>query len=338
MRVWARHEMSGCMTKHRTRLASRSKFWNAKLIDVIAPRQSTTLETDDFFADSVKASSNPIHTTMPAPTALQRRPDELADDVAMHTLPGDEPTEATDLIDMNAVADEILPDTNHTAADDTAMVDESGRPQFAPSKSIPLAFRRETRKVPIPPHRMTPLKSAWPKIYVRTPVYTALGPVLTMLQPPLVEHLHLQVRMNIKTRSVELRTSSLTTSTDALQKGEDFVKAFTLGFDVDDAIALLRLDDLYIETFEIKDVKTLQGEHMGRAIGRIAGKDGKTKFAIENASRTRVVLADQKIHILGGFKNIHVARESIVSLILGQNPSKVYGNLRTVAGRMKERF
>ncbi|KAF2624331.1 eukaryotic type KH-domain (KH-domain type I) [Macroventuria anomochaeta] len=260
---------------------------------------------------------------MPAPTALQRRPEESANDIAMTTpLPGDEPTESADLIDMDAVADEVLPDTNHAATDHTAIVvDESGRPQFAPSSSIPLAFRRETRKVPIPPHRMTPLKSAWPKIY-----------------PPLVEHLHLQVRMNIKTRSVELRTSSLTTSTDALQKGEDFVKAFTLGFDVDDAIALLRLDDLYIETFEIKDVKTLQGEHLGRAIGRIAGKDGKTKFAIENASRTRVVLADQKIHILGGFKNIHIARTSIVSLILGQNPSKVYGNLRTVAGRMKERF
>jgi len=57
-----------------------------------------------------------------------------------------------------------------------------------------------------------------------------------------------------------------------------------------------------------------------------------------NASRTRVVLADSKIHILGGFKNIHVAREAIVSLILGAQPGKVYGNLRTVAGRMKERF
>lgn len=104
---------------------------------------------------------------MPAPTALQRRPEEFADNLMEPTsvpLPADEPS---DLIDMDAVADQVLPDDNHPPADDTAMVDESGRPQFAPSKSIPLAFRRETRKVPIPPHRMTPLKNAWPKIYVR---------------------------------------------------------------------------------------------------------------------------------------------------------------------------
>ena len=200
-------------------------------------------------------------------------------------------------------------------------IDTDSRPLFDAEQTIAQRHRSETRKVAVPPHRMTPLKSAWPKIY-----------------PPLVEHLKLQVRMNIKSRAIELRTSKYTTDTGALQKGADFIQAFCLGFDVDDAIALLRLDDLYIETFEIKDVKTLQGEHMGRAIGRIAGKDGKTKFAIENASRTRVVLADSKIHILGGFKNIHVAREAIVSLILGSPPGKVYGNLRTVASRMKERF
>ena len=168
---------------------------------------------------------------------------------------------------------------------------------------------------------MTPLKTDWPKIY-----------------PPLVEHLKLQVRMNVAKKAVELRTSKITTNPDAIQKGADFLTAYTLGFDLDDAIALLRLDDLYIQSFEVKDVKQLSGEHLSRAIGRIAGKDGKTKFAIENASRTRIVLADSRVHILGGFKNIGVAREAVVSLILGSPPGKVYGNLRTVSARMKERF
>lgn len=146
--------------------------------------------------------------------------------------------------------------SNKTPATESAQesemhIDEEGRPLFTPETSSNSAYRVETRKVPIPPHRMTPLKASWPKIY-----------------PPLVEHLKLQVRMNIKNKAVELRTSKFTNDSGALQKGEDFVKAFTLGFDVDDAIALLRLDDLYIQSFELKDVKgSLNGEHLGQ-IGR----------------------------------------------------------------------
>ncbi|KAF8475558.1 hypothetical protein BDZ91DRAFT_769669 [Kalaharituber pfeilii] len=256
---------------------------------------------------------------MPAPTALLRP--TAGEGPVVQPTPAPTADDDDVIIDVSAAApaQEPVPAQNEEDAD--MHIDEEGRPHFAPAKPLRDIKKGETRKVPIPPHRMTPIKSSWTKIY-----------------PPLVEHLKLQVRMNLKDRAVELRSSKHTTDPSALQKGADFIRAFSLGFDVDDAIALLRLDDLYIETFEIKDVKTLNGDHLSRAIGRIAGKDGKTKFAIENTTRTRVVLADSKIHILGGFQNIRIAREAVVSLILGSPPGKVYGNLRTIAARQKERF
>ncbi|KAI1105530.1 eukaryotic type KH-domain (KH-domain type I) [Jackrogersella minutella] len=258
---------------------------------------------------------------MPAPTALLKQVDDTPpSNVPLADTEQDEDFALEGMNDLPEDANAVLQPVRRTGESEME-IDEEDKPHFAPVQNTDPSLHIQTRKVIIPSHRFTPLKNAWPKIY-----------------PPLVEHLKLQVRMNVKQRRVELRTSKHTSDAGALQKGEDFVRAYALGFDVDDAIALLRLDDLYIETFEVKDVKTLNGDHLARAIGRIAGKDGKTKFAIENASRTRVVLADSKIHILGGFKNIHIARESIVSLILGKPPGKVYNNLRTVSSRMKERF
>ncbi|OKL63714.1 Pre-rRNA-processing protein pno1 [Talaromyces atroroseus] len=257
---------------------------------------------------------------MPAPTALVNKSNW--EDLSIPNNLIEKQNDDEILIDpAQNVPDHTVDSVQEDNTEDAMHIDEEGRPVFTPAKDAPAAYRVEERKVPIPPHRMTPLKAHWPKIY-----------------PPLVEHLKLQVRMNIKNRAVELRNSRLTTDPSALQRGADFVKAFALAFDVDDAIALLRLDDLYINSFEIKDVKSLTGDHLSRAIGRIAGHNGKTKFAIENATRTRVVLAGQKVHILGTFKNAKMAQEAIVSLILGSPPGKVYGNLRTIASRMKERF
>lgn len=35
-----------------------------------------------------------------------------------------------------------------------------------------------------------------------------------------------------------------------------------VGFAFQDAVALLRLDDLYVDSFQVQDVKTLTGDHL----------------------------------------------------------------------------
>lgn len=65
-------------------------------------------------------------------------------------------------------------------------------------------------------------------------------------------------------------------------------------------------------------------------------QSGKTKYTIENATKTRIVLADTRIHILGSFQNIRVARDALCSLIMGSPAGKVYSKLRSVCARLND--
>ena len=43
------------------------------------------------------------------------------------------------------------------------------------------------------------------------------------------------------------------------------------GFSVEDAMVILRTEQIFTESFDMTHVKTLKGDHMSRAIGRVAG-------------------------------------------------------------------
>ncbi|KAK2962416.1 putative Pre-rRNA-processing protein PNO1 [Blattamonas nauphoetae] len=187
----------------------------------------------------------------------------------------------------------------------TSTLSETTVPDFSPLSAVEATGFVQERRVRVPRNRLTPFRNEFVDI-VR----------------PLVEHMKLQFKFDERRKIILLRPGP-TAEISSLQKGCDYLEAYMVGFAQKDAVALLRLDELYLDSFEIQDVKTLHGDHLSRGIGRIAGKDGSMKYAIENSTKTRVVLAENKVHILGSYQNIALAKDAICSLILGSPPGKV---------------
>lgn len=88
----------------------------------------------------------------------------------------------------------IVEEDGDAPMEDANVNEEIATPAFAPlpvSAQSSMA-RGETRRIPIPPHRFSPLKNDWVNIY-----------------SPLTEILGLQVRMNVQRKSVEIRVSAV---------------------------------------------------------------------------------------------------------------------------------
>ena len=113
---------------------------------------------------------------------------------------------------------------NTETGEETEMADDPLRPVFAPLGVQEMSGKKcEYRKVNVPQHRFTPLKEHWLALY-----------------EPVTKQMKIDMRMNLKTKKVELKTTQATEDEGALQKSADFIQAFLLGFEVQDAVALLR--------------------------------------------------------------------------------------------------
>jgi RNA-binding protein PNO1 len=109
-------------------------------------------------------------------------------------MAGGEDTDMHDTVSSNSAGG-----THDAAENDEDLVIDTEDPGMSGDMSAPAfgplpasaqwtMLKSETRRIPIPPHRMTPLKKEWVNIF-----------------GPLTEILGLQVRMNVQRRSVEIR-------------------------------------------------------------------------------------------------------------------------------------
>lgn len=113
---------------------------------------------------------------MPAPTAPLRPvvDDAPATNIALPESSNDEDFALegmNDLPESSAVKAPAIAE-----GEDMEIVDEEDRPHFPQVQNDDASFRIQSRKVPIPPHRFSPLRSEWPRI-VRTLPESGLDPV-----------------------------------------------------------------------------------------------------------------------------------------------------------------
>lgn len=95
--------------------------------------------------------------------------------------------EPTVIISTPNADDELMIDTDPTVLSLNTSTSALAFPPVAPGAEKS-TLKSEMRRIPMPPHRMTPLKKDWLNIF-----------------GPLTEILGLQVRMNVQRRSVEIR-------------------------------------------------------------------------------------------------------------------------------------
>lgn len=178
----------------------------------------------------------------------------------------------------------------------------------------------ECRSVAVFPNRVRAFKEEWMKIYT-----------------PIVEIGKIQIRMNARRRVVEMRTCGLTEDSAYLERCAQFVEAVNVGFSVEDAISILKFSDVFLDHFDISEVKTLRNLHVERAIGRIIGREGKTRDAIEDFSRSRVVVREQRIHFLGSVESTRIAKDAVCRLIMGAKPGSIFNRLRMINSKLKDK-
>ena len=102
--------------------------------------------------------------------------------------------------------------------------------------------------------------------------------------------------------------------------------------------AILKYKDVFIDKFDINEVRKLRPNHMSRAIGRIIGRNGKIKETIEHFSKCKFLLINQRIVLLGCIENIKVARDAICRLIQGSEPNSIFNILKIKSNKLKEKY
>ena len=114
---------------------------------------------------------------------------------------------------------------------------------------------------------------------------------------------------------------------DVLYRLKDLFDALNLGFKLEDAL-LLAKDEYLFRTVNLKEFvrPRRQKEDLWRIKSRIIGEKGRAKRLIEELTKTKIVISDEKpeVGIIGPFDRIDLAVEAIRKIANGAPHGRVW--------------
>ncbi|MBS7650821.1 MAG: KH domain-containing protein [Candidatus Bathyarchaeia archaeon] len=137
-----------------------------------------------------------------------------------------------------------------------------------------------------------------------------------------------KVNLNIDSESgtIEITQTQDGDLTNIL-KARDAVTAIARGFSPEDALKL-KNDDIILDIIDLREIFGKSDNDITRVKGRIIGRNGKMRRALEELTGTDISIYGHTVAITGDYEAVSTAREAISMLIEGKQHSTVYKFLR----------
>ncbi len=165
--------------------------------------------------------------------------------------------------------------------------------------------------------------------YLRIPL-NRIGPVIGVKgvnREKIEKDTLTKIIIDSDTGEVEIRPNKDLKDPIMLIKASNIVKAIGRGFSHQLALKLIS-DDYFLEVIRLKSyIKGNSRSQYQRIKGRIIGKKGVTKKAIEELTSINLVVSGNTISLIGTYEELQVGRDAVTKIITGSPIESVLGIL-----------
>lgn len=134
---------------------------------------------------------------------------------------------------------------------------------------------------------------------------------------------HFRAEIEVDSESGEVRVNS----DDGLSRFiiSNIIAAVNMGHNPQVA-SKLEDENYVIDTIDVK-IKIRDHNRLKSVMGRIIGKEGSTRRAVEEITKCHVSVKDHYVSIIGPYENVHIVHEALDMLISGASHKSFYNYL-----------